>query len=259
MSDAVGQTHNGIVASAKGLSRRFGRTRALTDINLDIRRGEVLGIVGPNGAGKSTLLNLLGGVLYPSAGAVTVFGMHRWRDGFEIRRRAYYLPAAFDPADTINPYDYHRFLAQVYGLPRQEFRDKLAQFAAEMAYLPHLAKAWAKLSLGLGKKAGLIGCFLVPVELRFLDEPFAGGIDPLGMEILFEWMDRARARGETTVFSTQVLDQAEMVCDRLALLDNGRLVALDAPAVLMESAGVDPAEPRALAKMFFRLTGGRSE
>ena len=242
------------VIRAVGLRKKYPGTEALAGVSLDVHPGEVLCVVGPNGAGKTTLLYLLAGVIYPSAGHVTVFGRHRWADSFEIRRRSTFLPATPIVGDSPTPYEFLRFYAQIYGLSREDFHARLGRMSDELAYRPHVGKTWPRLSLGLGKKAGLIASFLPDVALRILDEPLAGGIDPMGVEVLYSWMAAARARGETVVFSTQVLEHAETIADRIALLSNGRLLAMGPPPQLIAAAGVDPAVPRALSKAFMRLT-----
>jgi len=128
----------------------------------------------------------------------------------------------------------------------------------EMNYTEHLNKYWHELSLGLNRKAGLIGCFLPEAKLRILDEPFAGGIDPLGMERLNSWMTDARDRGETIIFSTQVLDQAEDAADRIALMKEGQIHSMGSPGDLIEQAGIASNEPRTLSKAFLRLMDNQS-
>ena len=245
---------DGWMIRAIGLQKKFPNVRAVDGLSLDVRRGEVLCIIGPNGAGKTTLLHMLGGAIYPSAGHIRVLGLDRWKDNFAIRRQTAFLPVSPVVGISPTPYEYLRFLGQVYGLAHEAFLARLKRMAAQMRYTEYLNRPWGALSTGLVKKAGLIGCFLPEVPLRFMDEPFAGGIDPLGMEILFQWMAEARGRGETIIFSTQVLDQAEAVADRIALLARGRIEVLGSPEELMTQAGVESAEPRALARAFLKLT-----
>lgn len=244
---------DGVCVAAEGVARAYGRVQALRASDLAVRRGEVIAVIGPNGAGKTTLLRLLAGSIFPTEGTVRVFGLDRWRESFAIRQRSCFIEAAGVPPVGATPFGHLRFLAQAYGLARDEFESRLRRLAAEMEYTEHLGKSWASLSLGLGKKAHLIGAFLVPAELRILDEPFAGGIDPLGMERLFEWIDAARTRGEATIFSTQVLDQADRVADKLLVIARGRICHFSPPDDLIRRAGQDPNDPQSLAKSFFAL------
>lgn len=242
------------------LTKRYDReTDAIRDLNLAIPCGCVVCVIGPNGAGKTTLIDLLAGQLFPTQGDVRVFGMDRWKQNFEIRKRSTILSYGTSFGACPTPYEYLRFLAEIYGLPKAEFLERLRRLGDDMAMTAQLNKEHYKLSLGMRKKIGLIGCFLPDVELRIMDEPFAGGIDPTGMEALYSWMRSARDRGETVIFSTQVLDQAEQAADLIAVLDNGILRAFCSPAELLDRMQIDPNHPRALAQAFIGLTKSGSD
>lgn len=249
---------NDLCIEAVGLQKKFGRTRALKALSLDIPKGEVLCVVGPNGAGKTTLLLLLGGIILPSSGHVKVLGLHRWKENFEIRKRSTFLSDTPLFGACLSPYDFLRFYAQIYGIPKAEFLDRVKELAEEMAMTEHLDKPWDKLSLGMKKKTGLIAIFLPPAELRIIDEPFAGGIDPMAMDRLYEWMQSAKTRGETVLFSTQVLEQAERASDRVLVLRDGARVAFDSPQNMVHQTGLDPSDPRAFNKALLKLMDGNS-
>lgn len=242
------------VIEAVGLSKKFGLTKAVQNVSLDVVRSERLCVIGPNGAGKTTLLLLLGGVLLPSSGTVTVFGMDRWRQNFEIRTRSTFLTAEPIFGASRTPYEFLRFYAEIYGVPKTVFRERFRQLIDEMNMTGHIEKPWHKLSLGMQKKTGLIAAFLPDASLRILDEPFAGGIDPIAMERLYQWVDDAQRRGETTIFSTQVLEQAQNGADRIVLLEDGAISVVGTPKELMASAGIDSGEMRPLYRAFLTLT-----
>lgn len=244
---------------AVGLQFRYGRTRAVDGVSLEIGAGEILGVIGPNGAGKTTLLSLLGGMVLPQLGHVRVFGLDRWRDNFEIRKRSTFLLAEPAFGESLTPYEFLRFFAQIYGIPKETFLERAKSLADDMDMVEHWSKPWGKLSLGMKKKTGLIAAFLPEAGLRIMDEPFAGGIDPMAMERLYGWMQAAKGRGETIVFSTQVLEQAESAADRILMLEDGAIRALSTPPELIAMAGVGPHEPRALYKAFLQLAGKENE
>lgn len=246
-------SHDGVI-EAVGLRKRFGFTKAVHGVNLHVSRGEAVCIIGPNGAGKTTLLLLLGGVILPSFGGVKVFGLDRWKDNFEIRKRSTFLTAEPIFGASPTPYEFLRYYAQIYGLPKAIFLERFKRLADEMDMLPHIKKPWPKLSLGMKKKTGLIAAFLPDAELRILDEPFAGGIDPMAMERLYQWMELAKQRGEAIVFSTQVLEQAENAADRLVLLEKGTITAVGTPAELITAASIDSNDARPLYRAFLALT-----
>jgi ABC-2 type transport system ATP-binding protein len=241
------------VVEIVALSKRYGRTQALHNVTMDVGEGEALCVIGPNGAGKTSFLFLLGGILFPSSGHVHVFGMHRWKENFQIRRRSITQPTEPIFGESPTPYEYFRFVAQIYNMPREDFVRKLKQLCVDMDFTDHVTKGWARMSTGLRKKAALIAAFLPEVDLRILDEPFAGGIDPIAVEVLYQWIFEARDRGETIVFSSQVLEHAANVGSRVLFLREGRVEHLGTILSLIESAGVDPHSPRALAEAFQRL------
>ncbi len=240
---------------ATGLCKRFGRIRAVDGVTLELDAGQTLCVVGPNGAGKTTLLMLLGGALLPSAGHISILGMDRWRDNFRIRQQSTFLTAdpIFGASET--PYEFLRFYAQIYGMPKEVFLERTQALAKRLEMVPHLRKPWDLLSTGMVKKAGLMAALLPDARLRILDEPFAGGIDPFAMEFLFQWFREATARGETIIFSTQVLEQAETIAGRILLLESGCVAAWGTPEELLALAGVATDAPRALYRAFMVLAG----
>lgn len=241
------------LAELTDVRKRYGRTHAVDGASFTVLPGEVLCVIGANGAGKSTLLYLLGGVIYADSGHLRVFGLDRWAENLAIRRQSTFCPAEPVVGAAATPREYIRFIAQIYGVPAADYRARLRELAEAMRFLPHLDKPWNELSLGMTRKANLIAAFLPPARLRILDEPFAGGIDPQGMETLYAWLAAARARGETIIFSTQVLDQADAIADRILLLHGGQTRLLAPPADLIALAGIDPASPRALARAYMTL------
>jgi ABC-2 type transport system ATP-binding protein len=248
------ETQRDPVISAVGLKKYFGSTKAIDGVSCTLHAGESLCIVGPNGAGKSTLLYLLGGIAYPTQGHVTVFGLNRWKNNFEIRQNSTFLTAdpIFGASQT--PYGFLRFYAQIYGIDQKIFTERTKILATQMQLIPHLNKPWGMLSFGMIKKVGLVAAFLPTAQVRILDEPFAGGIDPHAMEQLYQWIIAGKEGGETILFSTQVLEQAETASDRLLLLEKGAIIAFDTPQEIIRQAKIDPASPRALYQAFIKLT-----
>src|SRR5690606_21794239 len=129
----------------------------------------------------------------------------------------------------------------------------------DLSFAPVLDNPWVELSLGQTHEAMMIGGFLPPARLRILDEPVASGIDPLGMEILGVWMKESRDRGEAILFSTQVLDRAHMLADRLLILGDGRLIFGGTPRDLMQEMSVDNTNDYALNEAFMKLFADRNK
>lgn len=242
-----------IVLEAIGLRKSFEGKRAVDGISVTLRRGEIVALLGANGAGKSTLLYLLAGMLVPNKGLISVFGMDRWESNFAIRRQSSYLAAEpwFGACQT--PWEYMQFVAAAYQMTRGQLVERGDRLAAQMNMLSNMTKRFDQLSLGMRKKAGLIGAFLPEAQLYLLDEPFAGGIDPMAMESLRGWIAEAGRRGATVMYSTQVLDLTEELATRLMVLIDGRTCHDGTPEALIRRAGINPSENRALHRAFGKL------
>lgn len=248
-----------VILQATALRKSFAGTDAIDGVSVTLRAGEIVALLGANGAGKSTLLYLLAGMLMPNRGLIHVFGFDRWRFNFPIRRRTSYLAAEpwFGACPT--PWDYLQFVAAAYELTRGQLAERGDRLAAQMNMLSHLTKPFDQLSLGMRKKTGLIAAFLPENDLYLLDEPLAGGIDPIAMEVLRGWIAEASQRGAGVMFSTQVLDQTEELAHRLMVLIGGRVQHDDTPEALIRRAGIDPSENRALHKAFGKLVDFANE
>jgi ABC-2 type transport system ATP-binding protein len=232
---------------------RLGGARVLDKVSLEVHPGEILCILGPNGAGKTTLLQLLAGCLFKTRNRIRIFGLNRWRCNREIRTLSTFVPADFRSLAGTCPHEYLAAIATFYGLPPERYATRLAAMCYDLNYEQYLRIPWGHLSLGLRQKALLIGGFLPDTPLRILDEPMATGIDPMGLEIVGVWMREARERGETIVFSTQILDKAHLLADRIMILHKGRMVMIGPPRELIEAMGLSADDPFALNQAFFRF------
>jgi len=221
-----------------GLSKRYGHSgppihppwihpapevRALEDLSIEVRDGEIFGFLGPNGAGKSTTIRLLLGFLHPSAGAASVLNLDIVRQSVEIRRRTGYLPGGIALYDTMSGEDLLDYLGDLTGRPstrRSVLCDRLEMPAAT---LRRLVRDYSR---GMRQKIGIIQALQHDPELAILDEP-TEGLDPLMQRAFYEILDDLRAAGRTIFFSSHVLSEVERVCDRVAIVRRGRLVALE--------------------------------
>ncbi len=211
-----------------GRSRAIG-IRALEDLTIDVRQGEIFGFLGPNGAGKSTAIRLLLGFLRPTAGRASVLGFDTVRESVEIRRRVGYLPGGIAFWDNLTGERLLDELADLSGRPpvrRADLLDRLELSAATMR------RPVRDYSRGMRQKMGIIQALQHDPELAILDEP-SEGLDPLMQRAFYGILDDLRRAGRTIFFSSHVLSEVERVCDRVAIIRLGRLVALEeVPALL---------------------------
>jgi ABC-2 type transport system ATP-binding protein len=196
---------------------------ALADLDLAVDVGEIFGFLGPNGAGKSTTIRLLLGFLHPTAGSGSVLGLDIGRDSVEIRRRTGYLPGGIAFWDTLTGTRLLDEFAALAGRPpvlRQMLTERL-ELGPETLRRP--VRAYSR---GMRQKLGIVQALQHDPELAILDEP-SEGLDPLMQRAFYEILDERKAAGRTIFFSSHVLSEVERVCDRVAIVRSGRLVAVE--------------------------------
>ncbi len=221
--------------SVRGLSRKFGDLTAVDGLTLDVAPGELFGLVGPDGAGKTTTLRMLAGVLRPSAGDAQVGGVSVVRDPEGVKHRIAYMSQRFGLYTDLTVRENIGFYADLYEVPQADRRariDRLYQFSNLGAFEHRLA---GQLSGGMKQKLGLCCALIHQPEILLLDEP-TFGVDPISRRDLWFILHEMVAQGVTVLVSTAYLDEAER-CDHVALLDKGRVLALDTPAALQRSLG----------------------
>ncbi|MBA2720984.1 MAG: ABC transporter ATP-binding protein [Chloroflexi bacterium] len=207
-----------------------GPVGALEDLSIVVREGEIFGFLGPNGAGKSTTIRLLLGFLHPTSGSANVLGLDIVRDSVAIRSRVGYLPGGIALYDSLSGERLLDYLGELTGRPstrRAELVDRLELSART------LRRPVRDYSRGMRQKIGIIQALQHDPELAILDEP-SEGLDPLMQRAFYAILDDLKAAGRTIFFSSHVLSEVERVCDRVAIVRRGRLVALQNVASLLE-------------------------
>jgi ABC-2 type transport system ATP-binding protein len=196
--------------------------QALVDLTLEVRAGEIFGFLGPNGAGKSTMIRTLLGFLLPTQGSATVLGLDVTADSVEIRRRIGYRPGGIALYDSLSGKDALDYLVDLQGrepVRRDELSERLQMPAAV------LKRRVRDYSRGMRQKLGVIQALQHDPELAILDEP-TEGLDPLMQHAFYAILDDLRAQGRTIFFSSHVLSEVERLCDRVAIIRAGHLMAL---------------------------------
>lgn len=224
--ETVGLTkHYRAVGGLRGRlgSRASEPIRALDELDLVVRPGEVFGFLGPNGAGKSTCIRLLLGFLHPTRGTARVLGLDAERAGVEIRRRVGYLPGGIALYDGMTGTELLDYLGAFYGRPPRR-RARLTD-GLELS-VRDLGRPIRDYSRGMRQKLGIVQALQHDPELAILDEP-SEGLDPLMQQAFYAILDELRAEGRTVFLSSHVLSEVERVCDRVAIVRHGRLVALE--------------------------------
>ena len=211
------------------LTKEYGRLRALDHLDLEVAPGEVFGLLGPNGSGKSTALRLLLGFLQPTAGKSWIAGHDCWHDSVNARRNVSYLPGELRLYENMTGRQLVQFLGQLRNRPNRLDLERMAQ-----RFDIDLSRPIAQLSSGMKRKLALLQVLLPHSPLLILDEP-TNTLDPTMRDELLDQLKQAAQFRQAVLFSSHVLSEVERICDRVGILQNGRLVHLQDMARLRES------------------------
>ena len=223
-------TDSNCVIRTEGLTKLYGKQRGILDIDLDIERGEVFGYLGPNGAGKTTTIRTLLHFLFPTRGKAAIFGLNIARENLEIRRRIGYLPGELEVYENLTGAELLKFLSYLRdGVDWQYVHELAGRFDYD------LSQRIKTLSHGNRQKVGLIQAFMNKPELLILDEPTIG-LDPLMQQEFYRLIGEAKAEGRTVFLSSHIMPEVERVCDRVGIIREGRLIAVEDNDVLKERA-----------------------
>jgi ABC-2 type transport system ATP-binding protein len=218
----------------ESVSKRYGSKDIVHDLSFTVEPGEIVGFLGPNGAGKTTTMRMISGYTAPSAGRVTVAGYDMAKQNELAARKIGYLPEQPPLYDALEVAQYLRFVAKVKAVPRAEIKMDIERVTTACRLEDVLTKEIYKLSKGYRQRLGLAQALLGKPEVLLLDEPTAG-LDPGQIQ---ETREVIRAFGEknAVLLSTHILPEATMICQRVAIINHGRLLAIDSPAALQRAA-----------------------
>ncbi len=236
----------------QGLCKRFGGTLAVDDLTLQVAPGEVMGFLGPNGSGKTTTIRLLMGLLRPSAGRASILGRDCHADAVALKRDIGYLPDEPFLYPYLTGLETLELVAGLHGFTTADARRR-ADAAAERMGLAEAARAYTvTYSLGMKKRLALALALVHEPRVLILDEP-TNGLDPAGARQMRAAIVEYAAGGRTVFMSTHLLDAAERLCHRVAILQRGRLQAVATPAELRARFGAD--RDTTLEELFLQMTG----
>lgn len=217
----------------EGISKHYGKTTALTDVTFSVPEGSMFGLIGPDGAGKSTLYRILTTLIPPDSGTATVAGLDVRTDYRKIRTEIGYMPERFSLYPDLTVEENLNFFASLFGVRVQDNYDLIAPFFNQLAKFPH--RRAGALSGGMKQKLAL-GCALIHrPKILLLDEPTTG-VDAVSRSEFWDMLATLRQKGITILVSTSYMDEAER-CERIALINAGRILKVDTPQRLVEGIG----------------------
>ncbi|HSE53535.1 MAG TPA: ABC transporter ATP-binding protein [Gemmatimonadales bacterium] len=232
------QPEYGIVT--RGLRKEYHGVAAVEGLDLEVRRGEIFGLLGPNGSGKTTTIRMLTGLIAPTSGSATVVGVDVVRSPELVRRRIGYMSQRFGLYDDLTVRENLEFYAGVYGIAGEARRRRIPAQLAEYALTPRADQLAGTLSGGWKQRLALASATTHQPDLVFLDEPTAG-VDPASRKLFWELIGRRAAGGMTVLVTTHYMDEAER-CHRLAFLSRGHLIGVGTPAEITARFGVATVE-----------------
>jgi lipooligosaccharide transport system ATP-binding protein len=222
-----------ILIRARGLTKRFGDFTAVDGIDFELSRGEVFGFLGPNGAGKSSTMRMIGCVSPPSGGELTILGLDPVRDGPKIRARLGVVPQEDTLDVELTVQENLLIYGRYFGLPREVIRDRTARLLDFVQLTERANDQVDPLSGGMKRRLTIARSLISEPEILLLDEPTTG-LDPQARHVVWDRLYRLKLDGVTLVLTTHYMDEAEQLCDRLVVMDNGKIAAEGSPRQLIE-------------------------
>ncbi|MEY2195239.1 ABC transporter ATP-binding protein [Neobacillus sp. BF23-41] len=217
------------VIEINNLTKTYGKSRGITDISFHVEEGEIFGFIGPNGAGKSTTIRTLLSLIYPTSGSATIFGKDCVQFAPEIKKEIGYLPSEVFYYDNMKVKDLLKYSASFY---KKDCSKRIKELAEIMDL--DLNKKIDDLSLGNKKKVGIVQGLLHEPKLIILDEP-TSGLDPLMQQKFFELLEEENKKGATILFSSHILSEVQRLCNRVAIIKEGKIVTVEKISTLQEN------------------------
>lgn len=217
------------VIEIKNLTKVYGKSRGITNLSFNVEEGEIFGFIGPNGAGKSTTIRTLLSLIYPTSGSATIFGKDSVRYADEIKKDVGYLPSEVFYYDNMRVIDLLKYSASFY---KKDCTKRIKELSEIMDLDLH--KKIDDLSFGNKKKVGIVQGLLHEPKLIILDEP-TSGLDPLMQQKFFDLLKEENQKGTTILFSSHILSEVQKLCDRVAIIKEGKLIKLERISTLTEN------------------------
>ena len=239
--------------SVQSLSKKFGDQVAVSELSFEVPAGQIIGFLGPNGAGKSTTLKMLTGMLEPTSGRASICGFDLQSQTLEVKRHVGFVPESGAVFESLTGLEYLEMVAALYAIPEEAARDRIRQFIAffDLSFETLTDKLLGAYSKGMRRKVVITAALLHNPPVVFFDEPL-DGLDAnaaVGFKALIQTLAR---EGKTIVYSSHILDVVERVCDRVIIIDKGRLLLDGRPDELVAAHNAGTLE-----KLFTQLTGGQ--
>ena len=239
----------------KNIVKKFGDFTAVNGINFEVKDGEIFGLLGPNGAGKSTLIRMMVTLLPPTSGTAIINGFDVVKKADDVRRSIGVIPQAMTSDLELTVYENLLIFAKLYGVPRDTRSRLIAELLAAVELTQWADKPVKNLSGGMRRRVEIARGLVHEPRVFFLDEPTTG-LDPVSRTAVWGMLRKIKSQRDLTVLiTTHYMDEADKLCDRIAIVDHGKLVALDSPEALKASIPGRAPETVTLDDVFVHYTG----
>lgn len=240
-----------IAVKLDDVTKRYGDILAIDHLNLEVKCGEVFGLLGPNGSGKSTTLKMILGLVKPDSGSINVFGVNVHEHPIEVKRLIGYVPESPRIYEFLTGLEFLDLTGDIYGMTPAEKEKRIREYLHALELDGREGDLIGSYSEGMKQKIVIISALMHRPRLLLLDEPLSG-LDPKSARIVKDLIRNLAEDGVTTIMSTHVLEIAQAMCDRIAIMQNGRLLALGTMEELRREAGMPGS---GLEDIFLKLTG----
>src|SRR5579883_1176752 len=220
----------------KDLCKHFGSFKAVDHLSLTVRQGEIFGLLGPNGSGKTTTINMLSGLSKPTSGEVHVMGFNVHSEPRKVRQILGSVPQETALYEELSAWTNMDFHADLFGIPRREKKERITKLLDLVQLLDRKDSRVGTFSGGMKRRLALARALLHDPQLIYLDEPTLG-VDVQARRAIWDYILSLREQGKTVLITTNYLEEAQALCDRLAIIDHGKLIALDTPQHLKHLYG----------------------
>ena len=224
------------IICVENLQKCYGGTEAVRDITLQIFRGEFFGLLGPNGAGKTTTIAMLTGLIRPTGGRILIAGFDLFSNSRESKAKVGLVPQSFALYPTLCARDNLNFFGRIYGLRGRRLKERILQALKIVELRDRADQTVSTFSNGMKRRLNIAAALLHEPEILILDEPTVG-IDPQSRNAILGSLESLNKSGVTVLYTTHYIEEAQRLCERVAIMDQGRIIALDTPAALIRNLG----------------------
>lgn len=224
------------ILEARNLIKKYGDFTAVNSVNLAIQEGEIFGLLGPNGAGKTTIISMITGVLAPTSGSIMVNGLDLQADTNAVKSKLGLVPQDLALYPTLSARDNLHFWGSIYGLGGKHLRQRVDAMLEMVGLIERANEVIGTYSGGMKRRINIAAGLLHEPEVLFLDEPTVG-VDPQSRNAIFEAVEELNRAGMTVIYTTHYIEEAQRLCHRVAIVDEGQIITLDTPAKLIRGLG----------------------